>query len=266
MEAIKIKEAINQIGTIDINFGEGESFFLMNGTDITDLNVSTFDLLKDDFIDKLNTYLINEGGVNLIEDLLNSIALLLENLLREYHLNRVKLAHLSDSDFRFIEGYKKIIHLITLKMNLLEGIETELKLIIDNYNFKTNSDFKLDRTSNDSISEYNLQTTLNSMDDNLTERIDNPFPNIFRNYDAYQFFERLKKNICTDQTTQLADYSYVYRKMLEDKFINDEVSPSSFVSFLDKNYNIVLDPLKSWGKLTGKHRVMLYEILKTKSS
>ena len=266
MQAIKIKEAINRIGNVDINFNERESIFLLDGTDVIDLNESTFDLLKNDFIDKLNTYFNNGGSVNLIEELLNSIALLLENLLREYHLNRVKLAHLSDSDFRFIEGYKKIIHLITLKMNLLEGIETELKLIVENFNFKTNSDFKLDMTSNDSVSEYNLQTALNSLDDNLTDRIDNPFPNIFKNHDAYLFFERLKENICIDQTTQLADYSYVYRKMLEDKFINDEVSPSSFVSFLDKNYNIVLDPLKSWGKLTGKHRIMLYEILKTKSS
>jgi hypothetical protein len=266
MQAIKIKEAINQIGNIDINFNERESIFLMDGTDIIYLNESTFDLLKNDFIDKLNTYFNNGGSVNLIKDLLNSIVLLLENLLREYHLNRVKLAHLSDSDFRFIEGYKKIIHLITLKMNLLEGIGTELKLIVENFNFKTNSDFNLNITSNDSISDYNLQTTLNSKDDNLREEKENPYSNIFMNYDAFLFFERLKENICTEHGTQLADYSYVYRKMLADKYINYEVSPSSFVAFLDKNYNIILDPLKSWGKLTGKHREKLYDILKTKSS
>lgn len=266
MQAIKIKEAIIRIGNVNINFNEQESIFLLDGTDIIDLNESTFELLKNDFNEKLNIYFNNGGSVTLIEDLLNSITLLLENLLKEYHFNRVKLAHSSDSDFKFIEGYKKIIYLITLKMNLLEGIATELKLIVQNFNFKTNSDFNLNLISNDSNSEDNLQTTQNILNEKLEVKKENPYPNIFVNYDAFLFFERLKENICTDQVTQLADYSFVYRKMFKDKYINYEVLPSSFKTFLEINYNIFLEQLKSWNKLTGKHREKIYDMLKPKSS
>lgn len=263
MQAIKIKEAINQLGIININFSEEESIFLMNGTDIIDLNESTFDLLKNDFIDKLNTYFNNGGSVNLIEDLLNSIALLLESLLREYHINRVKLAHLSDSDLRFIEGYKKIIHLITLKINLLEGIETELKLIAENFNFKTNSDFSLVTNNHNNISGNQSNKILNSNEDNLIRNIVNPNPQIFKDIHSFLLFEKLKNTICIKDRTYLSDYSFVFRSLHKDGYIYNGVSESVFREFINSEYEISLEKLKILDYCTTPLKEMIYNQART---
>jgi hypothetical protein len=262
MNVVEIEKLINEIGDVDFKINKQNLECLLGGKNIVIINQNYLEELQHNFNQKLKNQLRQNGDVKLLEAFLESISALIENLSIILHKFRTKLAQSITSTQEFSRIYKKICQLIISKIGILEKMKNDLIPIIKNFDYKLDSDFNTSISQNSEIPSEDEESEV----DILTDRIDNPFPNIFRNYDAYLFFERLKENICTDQTTQLADYSYVYRKMLEDKFINDEVSPSSFVSFLDKNYNIVLDPLKSWGKLTGKHRVMLYEILKTKSS
>tara|TARA_R110000868_G_scaffold126072_1_gene332972 strand:- start:15526 stop:16308 length:783 start_codon:yes stop_codon:yes gene_type:complete len=260
MNILEIKKLIIKIGEFDAKIDDQKSQYLLNGKNMTSFNLNDISAFKNEFNEKLKKQLYNKSDITMLLGLNDDLLIQLKNLQEIYRIFRIKLAKSKDEEISKV--YKQVCQIITAKINALDEIQDELIPIINNFDYKLDSDF------NTSISQ-NLETPFEDKESEtgiLKDRIDNPFPNIFRNYDAYQFFEKLKENICIDQTTQLADYSYVYRKMLQDKFINDEVSPSSFVSFLDKNYTIVLDPLKSWGKLTGKHRVMLYEILKTKSS
>jgi hypothetical protein len=260
MNILEIKKLIVKIGEFVAKIDDQKAQYLLNGKNMISFNQNDMQAFKNEFSEKLKIQLYNKSDVAMLSGLSDEVSVQLNNLKEIYRIYRIKLAKSKDEEISKV--YKFTCQIIIAKINALDEIQNELIPIINNFDYKLDSDF------NTSISQSS-ETPFEDEESEvgiLTDRIDNPFPNIFRNYDAYLFFERLKENICIDQNTQLADYSYVYRKMLEDKFINDEVSPSSFVSFLDKNYNIVLDPLKSWGKLTGKHRVTLYEILKTKSS
>ncbi len=263
MNILEIKKLIIEIGKFEPKIDDQKSKYFLNGKDIISFNQNDIEALKNEFHEKLNKQLYNKSDITMLLSLNEDILIQLKNLKGIYRIYRIKLAKSKDKEISKI--FKQLSKIIITKIKALDEIQNELIPIISNFDYKLDSDFRTSEISydNTNLANQSPKDIEESKDDIL---IENPFANIFRNYKAFLFFEILKDAICTDTTTQLADYSYVYRKMLEDKFINDEVSPSSFVSFLDKNYNIVLDPLKSWGKLTGKHRAMLYEILKTKSS
>lgn len=254
MNVIEIQNLINQIGDLKTSFNQQTQEYSLNELPVANINPNDNDALYGEYQIKLQTQLNQNSDVSLLNKLLLSVNRFEKELYEHYHYFRIKLSESSNSNKDLI----KICKIIDLKLDCLFQMKTDLENTIRNFDFKLKTDF------GGEVESQSKERTFE--EDNLEEKKVNPYPNIFLNYDAFLFFERLIENICTDQSTQLADYSYVYRKMLEDKYINYEVSPSSFIAFLDKNYNIILDPLKSWGKLTGKHREKLYDILKTKSS
>lgn len=260
MNILEIKKLIIKIGEFDAKINCQKSQYLLNGINMISFNQNDIQAYKNEFYEKFKKQLYNKSDVAMLLGLNDDVSIQLKNLKEIYRVYRLKLAKSKDEETTKV--YKQACQIIITKTNALDEIQNELIPIISNFDYKLDSDFNISMSQNSETPFDDEESEV----DILTVRIDNPFPNIFVNYDAFLFFEKLKEIICSDESTQLADYSYVYRKMLGDNFINDEVSPGSFIAFLDKNYNIFLDPLKSWGKLTGKHREKLYDLLKTKSS
>ena len=90
----------------------------------------------------------------------------------------------------------------------------------------------------------------------------NPYPRIFSDNNSFLFFEELKKIICNDKATQLADFSFVFRKMQKDGYIFHDVSEKSFRDFLNNNYEISFDKLKTYEYSCTNKKIQLYNSLK----
>lgn len=67
---------------------------------------------------------------------------------------------------------------------------------------------------------------------------ENPFPIIFKNGYAFQFFLELKKETVNERT-RVADYAYIYHKLKNRTFyaINKIVTQPAFIDFLNLHYN-----------------------------
>jgi uncharacterized tellurite resistance protein B-like protein len=90
----------------------------------------------------------------------------------------------------------------------------------------------------------------------------NPYPRIFINNDAFLFFEELKNKFCTNDKSLLADYSFVFRKMQKDGNIFDDVTEKSFRNFLNNNYEINFEKLKTFEYCQTDKKIQLYNSLK----
>jgi hypothetical protein len=90
----------------------------------------------------------------------------------------------------------------------------------------------------------------------------NPFPRIFIDSRAYNLFEKLKDSLCFQERTLLADYSFLYRSLYKDKFIYEGVVESEFRTFLEENYGVVLDKLKTLNNCTTIRKSKIYGSLK----
>lgn len=94
------------------------------------------------------------------------------------------------------------------------------------------------------------------------ETIENPYPRIFLNNDAFLFFEELKNKLCTNEKSLLADFSFVFRMMQKDDKIFEDVSEKSFRSFLTNKYDIIFDKLKTYEYCFTDKKNQLYNSLK----
>ncbi len=94
------------------------------------------------------------------------------------------------------------------------------------------------------ISDYKEATIEKEVSALTLESQENPFPRIFINNDAFLFFEKLSALICKNKRTQLADYSFVFRKLQKDDLIYSDIAEKSFREFLSNRYEVDLDKLK----------------------
>jgi hypothetical protein len=90
----------------------------------------------------------------------------------------------------------------------------------------------------------------------------NPFPRIFKDHDSFLFFEELKNKFCVNDKSLLADFSFVFRKMQKDGNIFDDVTEKSFRNFLNNNYEINLEKLKTFEYCQTDKKIQLYNSLK----
>jgi|25_taG_2_1085351.scaffolds.fasta_scaffold08397_2 hypothetical protein len=88
----------------------------------------------------------------------------------------------------------------------------------------------------------------------------NPFPRIFIDRKGYEFFLKLKEGIGKRNMYELANYSFIFRKMLEDKFIY-KIQESEFRDFLNDNFEIDLNKLKTFDTYNGSN-LSIYNYLK----
>lgn len=94
-------------------------------------------------------------------------------------------------------------------------------------------------------------------------KIENPYPQIFTDYNAYKLFDKLH-NEFKDNSKHLADYSFIYRMMYNDGFIFSNYKPEMFKDWLSKEpYSIYLDlKLKTLNNCTTPNKVSIYNTLK----
>lgn len=71
---------------------------------------------------------------------------------------------------------------------------------------------------------------------------ENPHPRIFKNIDSFLLFESLKNDVRA--LKELADFSFIYRRMQKDGFIYDGIVDTEFREFLSKEYSVSIDKMK----------------------
>ena len=131
----------------------------------------------------------------------------------------------------------------------------DLSVFIDNSNHKQ------------VVFEINNLNTANKQLD-IEEKIneikkENPYPRIFLNNDAFLFFEELKNKFCTNDKSLLADFSFIFRMMQKEGNIFYDVTEKSFRNFLNENYEISFDKLKTYEYCVTDKKIQLYNSLKT---
>lgn len=87
---------------------------------------------------------------------------------------------------------------------------------------------------------------------------ENPHPRIFINNNAFHLFEKVSALICKKKRTQLADYSFVFRKLQKDGLIYPDIAEKSFREFLSKYCEVDLDKLKILEYCTTDLKETLY--------
>jgi hypothetical protein len=127
---------------------------------------------------------------------------------------------------------------------------------------------KIDYESNTSslckeITLLEKRVKLNKKHDKLKETQgqlnSNPYPRIFKNISSFRIFERMQEVI----KNPLADYSFIYRKMLKDGLIFSTVGDSEFRLWLSNNYSIEIDKTKQLYRCTTPTKEGLYSTVKS---
>jgi hypothetical protein len=98
-----------------------------------------------------------------------------------------------------------------------------------------------------------------------TDRISlakNPYARIFKNDYAFLLFESLKESLCKNIKTELADYSFVFRILYSDKYIYEAVKESEFRTFLNEEYHVNLDKLKTLNNCSPNKKREIYNLVK----
>lgn len=89
---------------------------------------------------------------------------------------------------------------------------------------------------------------------------ENPFPQYFTSTGAYKVFKEFVDSIETK--TQLADYSFIYRIMLQEGHIIESLGDSDYRNFLDKNFEITIEKTKTLERSTTTMKMAFYKSLK----
>ena len=88
--------------------------------------------------------------------------------------------------------------------------------------------------------------------------VSNPYTRVFINDFAYNCFEQLRAIVNND----LADYSFIYRKMIADELIFESVGVSEFTRFLSTNYEVEIDQMKQLYLCSTETKEQLYTTIK----
>lgn len=94
--------------------------------------------------------------------------------------------------------------------------------------------------------------------------LDNPYPQIFIDTEAYQFFQLLHEKYKVSEHL-LADYSFIYRMMYKENLIFENFRTVDFIKWLSsENYLIdELEKIKTLKNCETKEKILLYNTLKS---
>lgn len=129
-----------------------------------------------------------------------------------------------------------------------------IKKLINSYGFLINKSADL----NPSIIQEK-ETIIQTNEINLE---DNPYPRIFKNSYSFGLFEKLKFELCKNERTNLADYSFIFRRLQKDNLIYNDINEKTFRDFLFDKYQINLDKLKILEYCSTLNKESLYNLLK----
>lgn len=95
------------------------------------------------------------------------------------------------------------------------------------------------------------------------EVVENPYPDIFSSLEGFVLFERLH-SVFRNNNQNLADYSFIYRKLVKDGLMLASFKPEKFREWISgERYNITTDAsLKTLNNCTTQLKQDLYETLK----
>ena len=139
---------------------------------------------------------------------------------------------------------------------LLKNIKTH----IDYYKYETNTEVKnkVNELLVFSSNDKNISIKTESKDKDNSSKNTNPHPRIFKSELGFRFFDRLRTNV----KNPLADYSFIYRKMIQDGIIYETIGDSEFRHWLSSNYQIEIDKTKQLYLCTTPNKEKLYSTTK----
>lgn len=88
---------------------------------------------------------------------------------------------------------------------------------------------------------------------------ENPYPRIFPALKHFELFEYWHNAV---QENELAEYSFIYRQMIMDGFIYEDIKPTEFINWLNNTYEIALDELKQYNNCKGGGKIPRYQTTK----
>jgi len=162
--------------------------------------------------------------------------------------HKITTSKLTKVDFDVIDGELlvpfAIPSLLIVNIEILQNLINSSNRILDFISVELekskltgNLDFK---TSADDSSSVNVKS----------EKLENPYPRVFTSYDAFLVFEKLRIEFGSTKDN-LANYSFVYHRMLKDNLIYDDFQKLQFTYFL-LNFDIKIDRIKSFSVIGKK--------------
>lgn len=123
-------------------------------------------------------------------------------------------------------------------------LEVENKVIVDDLRYL----LKGNKSVGNNLSINNKQT--------------NPYPQVFPSVISFQLFEKLYLQF-KESNNKIADFSFIYRKMFEDKYILNHFKPQMFIEWINKEpYKINLDKIKTLNDCSTIPKVNTYTTTK----
>jgi hypothetical protein len=98
-------------------------------------------------------------------------------------------------------------------------------------------------------------------DEPKPEKPENPYPTIFKSYEAFLIFDKLKTEFGNTETP-LKNYSFVFRKMVIDNLIFPNLKHVEFREFLE-GFDIYIERINTLGEIGNlKYRESIYSSVK----
>lgn len=143
MNVIEIQDLLKKIGAIEIRYNEDIEECLVDGENINLINKNKFKVIRDEYQQKLNIQLNQKSDTNLLVGFLDDISKLVQILYSNYHSCRIKLTEskFTSKNLKSEKVLSKICQIIYYKIEVLEEIQNELKILIKNFDYKLDNDF-----------------------------------------------------------------------------------------------------------------------------
>lgn len=107
-----------------------------------------------------------------------------------------------------------------------------------------------------------IKPILNKTLDLIEIEAANPYPQVFSNLKAFQLFDKLF-NQFKDSNSKMADFSFIYRKMVEDNYIFSHFKPQMFIEWVNKEpFKINLDKIKTLNDCSTSQKINTYTTTK----
>lgn len=240
---------------------EGFNYLVINSeclNNIIKLNLSDEDFKKElkknesNFIDNLTSIVDSKPNFELhLKEKMDSI------YISESILQKIDDVVYNDIKKALLDSYKLLENILKRKYKLVyeKSFRDDFRMLFKNYNNSKESP------------KIIIPDWMNPDNFNSEEYFKkNKLSSFFKDYKSYSFFLDLKETLCSDSESLFTEYSFIYRKMFEQKFIVNHVSESDFrIGFLEKYFqDINFDKFKTLRNASTKHRLIIYNLIRNK--
>lgn len=111
----------------------------------------------------------------------------------------------------------------------------------------------------DFLEDYNYIIELSQVHESTNSAIfPHNYPHIFVDQQSYRIFENIHNHFSKSRN-QLACYSFVYRKMIEDGYIHSTVKDTAFRQWLSEEMEIDISKTKTIDKCSTQDKLYIYQ-------